>query len=258
MDIVLPLSVKYRSGERSDLLRLKVLLSSVKKFWRGGGTLHIVTPDVDAVRAEINRLNVPEVRVEIHSDESVFDRLPSGLNPWWKQQIIKLASHAIVTSDFYLVLDADCFFVRETTENDLVPEGRGRVSYGTGSAYSHAVWYRGCRRLGLTAPERFVNTTPFVMHRRLAAEALAFVQETPGSIGKLGWSEYTLYHSLAAQNALWDVYHVEGKPILGNAVWEQKELATWDAKATHEGFLSLVQSNTHVSAAWVEERLSTE
>jgi hypothetical protein len=256
VDIILPLSVRYRSGPRSDLLRLKILLSSVKKFWLGGGVLHIITPDGGVVRAEVERLALG-VPVAVHTDEEVLPGLSATLHPWWRQQLLKLAAaRSLVSSDFCLVLDADCFFTREARESDLVVGGRGKVSFGVGDGYSSKAWYRGCSKLGLPVPERYVNTTPFVFSTALARSAFEFVSTSPESIGKLGWSEYTLYHCLALRDGTWDAHHVEAAPLLGNAVWSREGLTTWNPSAAHEGFLSLVQSNTHVEAAWVENRLS--
>lgn len=245
MDILLTLSVRYRSGDHSDLHRLGVVLLSAEKHWRGRGSFHIITPDDDEVRAEVARLSL-DVPVVVHTDEAVLPGVPDALHPWWKQQLLKLAAaKTTVASDFYLVLDADCFFTRETSDSDLVLDGRGRYSYGTGNGYSKKSWYRGCAKLGLPTPERFVNTTPFVFNTRLAQDAFAFVQKAPESIGILGWSEYTLYHSLAVRNGLWDAHHVEAKPLIDNAVWTPQELLTWDASAC-EGPLCLVQSSVGV------------
>lgn len=226
-------------------------------FWHGGDTLRIVTPDADVVRAEVARLAPERIRVVIHTDDEVSSALK--MRHWCRQQVLKLAAHKIVASDFYLVLDADCFFVRPTTEHDLVQDGRGRVSYGKGRAYSQGRWYTGCRRLGVAVPSNAVNMTPFVMHRELAADALGFVQDRLGSIVTLGWSEYTLYHSLAVQNGTWDAHHYEGEPLLGNEVWTGgRALTGWDvAKCFAPGNfpLSLVQSSTHVPAEWVWSRV---
>jgi hypothetical protein len=260
MDLLLPLAVKFRRGENSDLLRLELLLRSVEAFWTGGDTLRIVTPDVPEVTAEVARLR-PKLRVVIHSDDEVFGTLVVKTGHWFRQQILKLAAHRVVESDFYLVLDADCFFVRPTSVDDLVPGGRGRVSYGKGiqdQAHSKGEWYSGCRKLGLQVPRTRVNMTPFVMHRQLAADAVECVQGRLGSIAKLRWTEYTLYHALAVERGTWDAHHVEGVPLLGNEVWTGNRLRGWDpAKCFVAGdfHLSLVQSATGMSAAWVRSRV---
>ena len=254
MDIVLPISVKRRQGERSDLLRLQILCTSMRKFWRGGGVFHVITPDVEDVSIELARLGC---KANVVHDSAVFEALPRGLHPWWRQQLLKLASHNLVQSEFYLVLDADCFFVKETSESDLVIDGRGRVSYGEGSAFSHKNWYAGCRKLGLALPERQVNVTPFVMHKTLAENAFAFVHDRPESIGKLGWSEYTLYHCVSERDGTWSDKHIEAQPFLGNCVWTPKDLKGWDVSRSFgsDFNLSLVQSNTGVSAIRVWEQV---
>lgn len=254
MDVVLPISIKRRKGEKSDLHRLQILCASMRKFWRGGGTFHVITPDVDAVSAELARL---DYEAHVLHDDAVFDRIPEKLHPWWRQQLLKLAVHRIVGSDFYLVLDADCFFVKETFEHDLVIEGRGRVAYGESPAYSHKSWYRGCHKLGLPVPEKHVNVTPFVMNRSLAKTAFEFIQDRPETIGKLGWSEYTLYHCVSEQDGTWDEKHIETEHFLGNSVWLAEDLGAWDPELSFNKpfHMSLVQSNTGVSATDVWHRL---
>lgn len=258
MDIVLPLSVKVRRGENSDLLRLQTLLRSADAFWNGGGTLCIVTPDHDAVFDEVAKIDPQRTRVAIYTDDEVFGSLRVKMRYWHRQQVLKLAAHQIVESNFYLVLDADCFFVRSTAESDLVVDGRGRVSFGRGPAYSQGKWYAGCQKLGLRRPDAAVNVTPFVMHRRLAADALEFVASRVNSITKFGWSEYALYHCVATKNGTWSDHHFEGAPLLGNEVWHRRSLSTWDAAkcfAPGDFPLSLVQSATRAPARWVWSRV---
>ena len=247
MDVVLPISVTRRRGEKSDLLRLKILCASMRKFWRSEDTLHVITPDPGTVAEELARIGFDAVVVH---DDVVFDRIPNKLHPWWRQQLLKLAAHKLVSTEFYLVLDADCFFVRETSDADLILNGRGRVSFGEGSAYSHRNWYRGCARLGLAIPPRHINVTPFVMHSGLARQAFELVSDRPESIGRMGWSEYTLYHCVGEQNGSWDQHHVEAEPFLGGAVWMKADLDTWKPSELfgRDFHLSLVQSNTCVSA----------
>jgi len=261
MDIVLPISARRRSGAKSDLLRLKTLLTSVDRFWFGGSRVVIITPDREEVWAEIRRFE-PEYgfrfRIDVIADEELFPALPAKLHPWWRQQILKLAACNAAQTDNYLILDADCFFTRRTYEEDLTDENlRARVAFGEGCAYSHKSWYRGCRKLGLPTPDKAVNVTPFVMNSELAVRAFDFIKDQPESISKTGWSEYTLYHSLAVSLGLWDDFHYEDKPLLGNEVWRPEELSTWDASKSFQGdhHLCLVQSNTGVTADWVWERV---
>lgn len=248
IDVVLPISIRRRGGELSDLHRLKTLFTSAKKFWRGGDSFIVITPEPVEVRAELDRLGV-EARV-LHDDEVV--PLDSKLHPWYRQQVIKLASHRLVETEFYLVLDSDCFFTRETHVEDLVIEGRGVVSYGEGPAYSHRNWYAGCRKLGLKTPDRKINVTPFLMNSEIAKSAFEYVASNPESIRKHGWSEYTLYHSIGVQERLWDSRHVEAEPIIHGAIWHNVDLKHWSPSTLFgKAPMSLVQSNTGVSAEYV-------
>lgn len=262
MDIVLPVSAKHRSGNRSDLHRLKILLASAEKFWFAGDRILIITPDTHVVQAEIGRIAPERIQVEVLHDDDVFAGFPKDLSSWWKQQVLKLAANKFVRDDFYLVLDADCFFVRPTHAEDLIQQGRGRVHYGEGCAYSRMSWYRGCEKLGLPTLDKCVNVTPFVMNATLAQNALGFVLGQPAgvrSIGKLGWSEYTLYQSVAVRDGLWAAHHyATDSHFLGNEVWVRSELPSWDASKSfdHPNFhITLVQSNTGVTADWVWERV---
>jgi len=259
IDIVLPISAKSRTGDGSDLHRIRALLLSARAFWRGGKRILIVTPDAPEVANEIRRLGL-EKGVEILHDDDVFSGLPKTLHPWWRQQLIKLAVSAHVKTDFYLILDADCFFVAPTTESDLVKEGRGRISYGNDFAHSRSSWYRGCRQLGLEIPPetQYVNVTPFVMHSTLAQNALGRVAGDVWSIQTKGWSEYTLYQCSALQDGAMERFHYVDRSFIGNAVWAKRDLQGWDAAKCFDQsdfHLSLVQSNTGAKADWVWARI---
>jgi hypothetical protein len=273
LDIVLPIVAR-------DAFRLRTLGASLRKFWRVPGTLRLFTPErcrEEIAAAAREHLDGP-LPVEIITDEELLARpAKQPAYNWYQQQLVKLCAHTRVASDFYLVLDADCFAVRPIEHGDLVIGGRGAVAMHTTDVFQPG-WYRASLEvLQLppdTVPTRFVNVTPFVMSKALAAALGARLAELhgptwpgvllmragPTELGRLPWTEYTLYYLHARAAGLWDKFHVEAPPIVGNAVWFGSEIETWDPRKSFEPSpsfcFSLVQSNMRLPDAWVWERVA--
>ncbi len=160
IDAVIPLLQKDRE-------RFTILLRSLEAFMTGLGTLYVITPDDQlacapslagsrkfAIQVVGERLLVPEM-------ESFF-YLPG----WYKQQLVKLAASQLVSTPFYLTLDADVICTRRVSPSDLVPNGRARCFVIERD--EHPDWYAGAEAvLNMKAVRRHVlhNVTPCVWSR---------------------------------------------------------------------------------------------
>ncbi len=283
IDIVLPVAAK-------DSLRLRTVGASLRKFWRVPGKLWIFAPDQDCmevVAAAREHLRDRTFEVEVVADSVLLKRQPSWnarkeVGNWWQQQLIKLCAAEVVGTDFYLILDADCFCARPIEYGDLVVDGRGVVAMEAIDMF-HPTWYRASMDvLGLPSemPKEFVNVTPFLMARTPARALLARLEELHGPNWKgalllkaqqaqrdsracLTWTEYTLYYLHACATGLWSKWHREQKELLtGNSVWFIDQVAGWDARKSFEQdptappfYFSLVQSHVSVPIEWVWERV---
>ncbi len=289
IDIVLPLAAK-------DIPRLRTLGASLRKFWHVPGCLRVFTPDADKedVAIAVSRcFYLTDTFREIYvTPDSELLKRPArqrggdGQGHWWQQQLVKIVAAEAVDTAFYMILDADCFAVRSIEHDDLVKNGRGLVGVSPvdeGLSYqfeaSRPLWYAASRKI-LKIPEApllsNVNVTPFLMSQALALSLRNRLSTLygPGWIGNLMmrttsddlhrecWTEYTLYELNARYAGLWDAFHAETAPIVGNGLWQVHQVDTWDARRSFEPdpaappfFFSLVQSHTSLPPEWAWERV---
>ncbi len=278
MDIVLPVAGK-------DCLRLRTVGASLRKFWEIPGRLIIAAPDQDQTMVnEAAHEHLDGLNFLVVPDSLVLKRRPSWnarkvQGNWWQQQLVKLCAAEIVDTDFYLILDADCFCTRPIRHSDLVVGGRARVTMESTDMF-HPAWYRASMQvLGIPAteaPTEFVNVTPFIMAREPARTlmerlAAAHGQNWKGSLllmpqagderGRFTWTEYTLYYLHARNTGAWSTWHHEQRePLTGNAVWFIDQVAAWDPRKSFEPaptpwYFSLVQSHVSVPIERVWEQV---
>lgn len=250
IDLVLPLLLR-------DVDRAHLLIASLKKFWRVTGFLRIIVKD-----DELNELKRDQVLSSMSPqficESEIVAKFPTS---WWKQQICKLAASDIVSTKFYLTLDADCLMVRKATYDDLIdPQGRGRIQFD-GRTNLLSDWYAGSSRLlKKPVPLETVSVTPFLLNRELVRRCRREIG--PNWQDKLmqntSWSEYTLYHVASAE--VWNQYHFCESQLgmIDNCVWMKEQAEEWKAEKSFEDpkfFFSVIQSNTNLPASWTKERV---
>jgi hypothetical protein len=110
---VLPLRVDAQR-RTSDLDRLeRLLLPSFERFWQHPETLEllVIVPPGNLERLEARVGGRGRVTIRVLSDDAVCPTL-SGKFGWHKQQILKLAAANVVSTPWYLTLDADVMLRR--------------------------------------------------------------------------------------------------------------------------------------------------
>src|SRR5580692_7414262 len=115
MQVVLPIKI-HAYEHNSDLERFAtILLPSFDRFFSSEDALEflLVVPEGDMlqVAACVEKLGRSNLRVEC---EDTLCPALRGEKGWYKQQILKLAAAKVVSSDYYLVLDADVILKRPT------------------------------------------------------------------------------------------------------------------------------------------------
>ncbi len=114
-----------------DFDHLQLLLDSFKQHNPDEMTLTISVPAADVNRFH-DLFGVTNERVRLVTDESYTEGELEGLRGWHAQQLCKLRSAAIVASDHYAVVDADCYFVGDMRSSDILPRSGKRHSlYGS-------------------------------------------------------------------------------------------------------------------------------
>ena len=180
---------------------------------------------------------------------------------WFKQQIVKLWSHRLVQTPYYLILDADCVLLREITEDMLCPGGKGLVQR-QGYDWLWYKWFSGSMRLlSLNHLPPFpVNVTPYVMNASLAGATVGRLFELYGAktVERMlhvaredQWSEYTLYHCWSDYCQRFWSYHVLGPEycVYCECVWDSRQLEGFTLQpAIDRGTLfTVIQSNCKLS-----------
>ncbi len=103
LDIVIPIVEK-------DLETLPFVVASVRGLiMHPINNIFIVAPDSKRIRDEVTRLGLSFIDENVLLPKSLNEKFFSG---WIKQQFIKLNADKIVTTEYFLVLDADTIFTR--------------------------------------------------------------------------------------------------------------------------------------------------
>ncbi len=269
MQAVLPLLSR-------DVERFALLARSLELFFPELGRVFVVVPDklqgkmADSVRRAAGNLDheiVPEQALV--PEMATFRHLPG----WYKHQLVKLAATDVVSSDYYLTLDADVICTRKTTTAALLPGGRSACFVM--HKEEHRDWYDGAEAvLGLHAPRKAVlhNVTPVVWstaavlglvthvenvaRRRSYARGLRGLRQRflfnvhlalarharPSWRAWLAasypWSEYAMYFTWLEATGRFERYHFESDYCIYDverSVWYEEGFDAWEAAPLFQG-----------------------
>lgn len=267
MDAILPLRT---SGGYSghDLQRARMLVRSMERFWTGKRplVLWIIASDTSAGQIE-KSLHSKRIQIRIARETEVLPRLVDyqAAPGWYKQQVLKLAAHAIVNSPFYLVLDADLICVQPFSDEQLVVGGKALTDWEPKSI--HADWWRGSGTvLGQTdGIETFgLSVTPEVLSTHVCDKLLKHVARLHQMdwcdvlLQNPIWTEYTLYCLFATREGYIDQFHHSREWMEGNRkairspqnVWHKADFETWQPENAFSpdsiGIFMVCQSNTEI------------
>lgn len=138
------------------------------------------------------------------------------LNPWYVQQLVKLAAASVIRTDHYVTLDDDILCLRYFAASDLVKAGQALTNVETiqdyhnlyTSAFAKAEvriktlrYVRAAEFIGAPTWDRqwFYGETPVVMHTRSVLDLLEHIEyrhQSPWQAAlaqRLRWTEYALY-----------------------------------------------------------------
>lgn len=276
------LPVKTRGRHYADNIgRCDILFSSLR---------HFTTPDVfRRIVIVVPHEEVDEVRgyATAWSDfpiEVIDESLHMGvfaefsqrhqIRNWHRQQIIKLYAPEWIDTEYFLVLDPDCFATHRFDVDTLLPGGRALTHLQPRQVEPY-YWEASAKLLDVDPQlERSgIWWTPAILSRTLCVslhERLAAVHGTDWrrvllAHYALDWTEYTLYWLNAEREGLLDHYHAAPAPgqralHAEQSVWFADRMQAWDG-AHHfapesDGLFAVVQSNTRIALPRVVEKLS--
>jgi len=220
---ILPLALRRLHG-KDDLERTCLLIDSLGRHWRDARPLEllIVTPSGDGCSIRDRLPTPPQVHVTVRPETDFFS--PSSrffmLTGWFRQQIIKLHVPSLLGFGGYLTLDSDVACVGDFDAGTFVHDGRALSRWEP--KRHHSWWRRAARMAGVPyeAATHGLSVTPNVLHGTLATQALAHFRhgavdplttlglEVVRQLGRIPWTEYSLYTSVAERHGNLFDYHV--------------------------------------------------
>lgn len=193
---------------------------------------------------------------------------------WHRQQIIKLYAPAWIETEYFLVLDPDCFATHPFTADTLVVDGKA-LTYLQPRSVEPYYWEASAKLLGVDphVERDGIWWTPAVLSRTLCLKLQQRLEDVHGTDWRrvllahyaLDWTEYTLYWLNAEREGLLERFHVAPKPgqralHAAQSVWFASKMEGWN-DAHHfaedsDGLFAVVQSNTRIPLSRVVKRLS--
>jgi uncharacterized protein DUF6492 len=220
---ILPLALRS-GGNGDELERAALLTESLARHWvdRRPLQLVIVSPERDV---DTTRLGLPTFRnidLSVQGEGAFFPRFSRfyALPGWYRQQIVKLLVPAALNLGGYLTLDHDVYCVDDFDAATFIENGRALSRWEP--KRQHDWWRQAAKYVGVPydAAAHGLSVTPNVLHSELARQALehvgrgvcnwetALALQLVRKIGRIPWTEYSLYTSVAERTGNLFVYHV--------------------------------------------------
>jgi hypothetical protein len=246
---ILPVALRNPSS-RGDLDRTVLLIESLAHHWLNTQPLRllIVSPqrDLEVLRSRLPAF--PNIEVSVRGEREFFPRFSRFymMPGWYRQQIIKLQVPAMLRLGGYLTLDSDVCCVGDFDATTFVENGRALSGWEPKS--HHDWWHHAAEFVGVPYDPvaHGLSVTPNILHSDLAGQALEFVGLSLGvidsqtalslrllrRIGRIAWTEYSLYTSVAERkgnlfdyHVHWDPCYFQDKPVLSeySSVWHARD-----------------------------------
>jgi hypothetical protein len=230
LDAIVPLAAR-------DLERFQLLRRSLETHAPEITRCFVVVPDheqfvlqkaIDGTRFTV--LPESELLPGLPFWQQLFARFGKRMPGWFLQQLIKLAAPAVVSTPFYLTLDADVVCRNPIPWSTWFVEGKAIVQTLSESVFPQ--WDRGsAKALGMPLAARIHGVTPALLAtdgvRRLQAflarrqsvlwrlvAQLSPLRHTAGwqsfLMPRRSWTEYTLYYTFLYGTRLFEQYHFPG------------------------------------------------
>jgi hypothetical protein len=276
------LPIKTRGRHYADNIgRCDILFSSLRHFTTPD-TFHriiIVVPhdEVEEVRGYARAWSdfpIEVVDESLHMGVFAEYSQRHQIRNWHRQQIIKLYAPEWIETEYFLVLDPDCFATHPFNVDTLIVEGRALTHLQPRNVEPY-YWEASAKLLDVDpqlerdgvwwTPTILSRTLCLNLHRRLEAVHGTDWRRVLLANYAIDWTEYTLYWLNAEREGLLDQYHVVPQPgqralHAAESVWFADKMETWSG-ANHfapesDGLFAVVQSNTRIPLERVVEKLS--
>jgi len=274
IDAILPVTA-------NDIPRLRCLIRSLTSNFQGLNKCFIVVPDSQLP----NFFSLSSDTYIVLPESCIIGTSPALQNTsgWYKQQLVKLLGHRIVSTDFYLTLDADVLCLKKVSSEDLIQNGK--AIYRRTIKNYHPEWYDWATRvLKCERPQYTHGVTPAILSRhamckmldRIAHQHMPFKERIKYEIKHAGfhrrpptltdillshlpWTEYSLYGTYLEATHSFEQYHYDGGEyaIYHCSVWNAEQLLSWSAEDFFETqgnhYFCVLQSTANIPIELHEE-----
>lgn len=260
-------------GDRlSDLERVQMMLNpSLEKFLDKDSVEEVIYVCPYDEMEYIDVLNDIDFNSRIITDDILVDESVKFSSGWFKQQVLKLKIANHITTEHYILLDADMFATRHTKFSDLITNDKARI--GVLSYHTHKDWWENTADLmgydidyGLK--DKVPGCTPQILYTNLVKELMGHLSDKvfkgedwvkklselcPSTYGDttIRWTEYCLYWLyLIKEKGLYNYYNPGETILVGNSVWSEEVYDNLSEDHLHKVFyplsehhFSIIQSN---------------
>jgi hypothetical protein len=276
---VLPLRVFGAGGLYADNFgRCQILLTSLSRFAATGlfETIFVIAPPREFPYVAKFCRTWNSLPLTVINEEDLLPALRDfpKCGGWYRQQLIKLAAANLVSTEFFLTLDADVILCKPLRLENLVRSGRALLH--PADRHKHTNWWEGSSQvLGVSANLSMpgMSVTPAILSQTLCQRLFSHLTERYwqhwASVlmqrTDMVWTEYTLYYLIAEHYGLLEKFHVTLPAAPGTRllcpsnVWREADFERWDLDTcfdpTAPGFFTIMQSITRIPAREVRRQL---
>ena len=220
--------------------------------------LHKTTHEIIIIYAQTEKEQVksceeeyPRLRITLIPEEDIFKRQNTAHKDGWRyQQLLKLHVAHVVSTPWFLLMDADCFPCQPLKDDDLIVDGKCACSMIPWDIHQEG-WREDVRKIiRFDQTDRLLGVTPQILHTPVVTDLL---REHGSTIAKVKFTEFMLYwaylhkHQLdilveqsSFSNGIWSN---EGQRLFGGKLHDALEERLSDILSNYQ--FGLVQSRAY-------------
>ena len=247
--------------------RIKILFFSLQKCQAQNwlDRIYIITPShqkqiIAAACEDIDFLNI-----DILDEDRLFPEFKEYDNEGYKKQmLIKIGSHRLFESEFFLTLDSDIICLQKVNIERLIVGGKALLHYEDKNV--HSDWWEASADI-LSVPLDYsslgMSVTPAILSRTICKYSIEEIEQKSQQswisvlmeVKGLFWTEYSLYFLCAQKRNCLKQYHLDSSdprniPLIdpNYTVWfagDIEQLGKYQ-RSLPSGLFAVLQSNTDI------------
>lgn len=239
---------------RKDYILAKTCVNSIFTLFNNDDidAFYIITceHDIDFFKNFFSNYNI-----QIINQSQLYPHYHIG--GWFIQQILKLNIASFIRTDYYIILDADCYLTKKINYTDIIVDNKPIVSLN--EKHKNNWLIKSCEYYELdynNISNEIMDVTPQILNTKIVKELLTTNDNIPHLIIHGGCNEFFLYFCYLLKNYKFDeIYYVDiNKQLSNNGIWIMEHIKNDSIKFTigsqfddESTIFSLFQSNLNIS-----------